>query len=275
MVRVNIPINRRVVHAPKTSSTMGMRVFSTGLLAIATSSLCHAAPSARDASPPPPVFSTDCNGTPYVYNELAGFGFVPDDARDKFGDTMSIGSSISIADWTKIDGVYSGTLYGLPDRGWNTNGTNGFVSRVHKFAIELTLQPGATAQSPSPPNLQLTYQDTILFTDPSGQLTTGLDPDQSGGLQFPGFPVLPTATYVGDGFGGAGPGGKAVSIDAEGLVVDKDGSFWVSDEYGPYVYKFDATGLMTMAITPPAAVLPLRQGVVRYVTVRNSLLLCQ
>jgi hypothetical protein len=240
---------------------MGIRLFTTGLVAIATSCLCSAAPSGT--SPPPPVFSTSCNGKPYVYNELAGFGFVPGNAVDKYGDTISIGSSITISDWARKDGVYSGTLYGLPDRGWNTNGTNAFASRVHKFAITLNATTGGTAENPSGPNLKLTYQDTILFKDPSGTYTSGLDPDQTGGLQFAGFPVLPTATYTGDGFGGDGPGGKAVSLDAEGLVVDKDGSFWVSDEYGPYVYKFDKTGVMTLAIAPPKAILPLRKGAVR------------
>jgi hypothetical protein len=240
---------------------MGLGLVNTGLLAIVTSSLCSAA--SQTTTPAPPVFSTNCNGKPYIYNELAGYGFVPGNAVDKYGDTISIGSSISITDWTKKDGVYSGTLYGLPDRGWNTNGTNGFVSRVHKLAISLTPAPGASAEMPAAPNLKLTYQDTILLRDPGGAYTSGLDPDQSGGLQFPGFPVLPTATYVGDGFGGDGPGGRAVSIDAEGLIVDKDGSFWVSDEYGPYVYRFDKTGKMTLAIAPPGAILPLRQGVAR------------
>jgi hypothetical protein len=240
---------------------MGIRLFIVGLVAIITSRPCGATPAST--STPAPVFSTSCRGKPYVYNELAGYGFVPANAVDKYGDTMSIGSSIAITEWSKKDGVFSGTLYGLPDRGWNTNGTNGFVSRVHKFKISLTPEAGGTAEEPLGPNLKLTYQDTVLFKDPSGKYTSGLDPDQSGGLQFAGFPVLPTATYVGDGFGGDGPGGKAVSIDAEGMIVDGDGSFWISDEYGPYVYKFDKSGRMTLAIAPPDAILPLRQGVVR------------
>ena len=31
-------------------------------------------------------------------------------------------------------------------------------------------------------------------------------------------------------------------LDAEGLAVLKDGTFWVSDEYGPHMVHFDATG---------------------------------
>jgi hypothetical protein len=240
---------------------MNLRTFAVGLVAIATSSLGLAAPGGT--SPPAPVYSTNCNGKPYVYNELAGYGFVPGNAVDKYGDTISIGSSISITEWSKKNGVFSGTLWGLPDRGWNTNGTNAFVSRVHKFSITLTPVTGGSADQPLGPNLKLTYEDTVLFKDPTGAYTSGLDADQNGRLQLSGFPALPIATYPGDGFGGIGAGGTAVSIDAEGLVVDKDGSFWVSDEYGPYVYRFDKTGKMTLAIAPPDAILPLRRGVVR------------
>jgi len=248
---------------------MGIRILTAGLVAVLATA-CLAAPSTTSTAAQAPVSSTSCNGTPYVYNELAGYGFVPGNAVDKYGDTISLGSSITIKDWTKKNGVYSGTLYGIPDRGWNTNGTNGFVSRVHKFGVTLTEVTGGSAEKPLGQNLKLAYQDTILFTDPSGVYTSGLDPDQSGGMQFDGFPVLPAATYPGDAFGGAGAGGKRVSIDAEGLVIDKDGSFWVSDEYGPYVYKFDPTGKMTLAIAPPDAILPLRQGYVRYIPLPSA-----
>ena len=32
----------------------------------------------------------------------------------------------------------------------------------------------------------------------------------------------------------------------------KDGSFWVSDEYGPYIIHFDSTGKMIEKISPAA-----------------------
>lgn len=68
------------------------------------------------------VNSTTCNGKTYVYEELAGYGFVVSDAVDKFGDTLGgIGSAIYLdkKSWTKsCNGTYTGTLWGLPDRGW-------------------------------------------------------------------------------------------------------------------------------------------------------------
>lgn len=100
----------------------------------------------------------------------------------------------------------------------------------------------------------------MLFTGPDGTPTTSLDPDAAGHITYPGFPELPVATYPGDGFGHPGPGGKRIPIDGEGLVLNADGGFWVSDEYGPYIYKFSATGRMERAIAPPGAFLPQRNG---------------
>jgi hypothetical protein len=39
-------------------------------------------------------------------------------------------------------------------------------------------------------------------------------------------------------------------IDSEGLVALPDGTFWVSDEYGPYVTHFDANGYELGRLTP-------------------------
>ncbi|KAH0168112.1 3-phytase, partial [Aureobasidium melanogenum] len=211
------------------------------------------------------VNSTICGGQTYVYQELAGYGFVKSDARDKFGDTLGgIGSSIAIDQktWKKMGPTsYQGILWALPDRGWNTQGTLNYQNRVHKFQIKLSLQENATVESPSGPNLQFDYIDTIRFSDPKGTPVTGLDADATGPyLQFSGLPDVPSATYTGDGFGNNGTGGHRVSVDSEGLVLNADGSFWVSDEYGPYIYHFSPSGKMLQAIRPPNAYIPLRNG---------------
>lgn len=136
---------------------------------------------------------------------------------------------------------------------------------MHKFAITLTPNNSATVASPSGPNLVFKYLDTVLFTDPSGQPVTGLDADPKGPyLSFPGFPDLPAATYAGNGFGGNGTGGHRVSIDSEGLILNADGTFWVSDEYGPFAYKFSAAGKMLEAIKPADALIPHRNGTTSY-----------
>ena len=141
----------------------------------------------------------------------------------------------------------------------NTQGTTAYQPRVHKFKISLNTN---LAKTPSPPNLIFTYLDTTLFSDPAGNPISGLDPTTT--LSFNGFPDLPAAKFPGDGFGGGGPGGTRVCLDSEGLVLDPDGGFWISDEYGPFIYHFNRNGKLTQAIKPPDAFIPIRKGVEKY-----------
>ena len=63
------------------------------------------------------VNSTTCNGKSYVYQELAGYGFLESNAVDKYNDTIGgIGSSIAIDlnTWTHRGGSYHGILWALP-----------------------------------------------------------------------------------------------------------------------------------------------------------------
>ncbi|KAK4098035.1 hypothetical protein N658DRAFT_432923 [Parathielavia hyrcaniae] len=211
-----------------------------------------------------PVASVSCNGKAYTYEGLSGFGSLPSDARDQYGDTISFGSSMRVRDWKKAGHRYKGTLYGLPDRGWNTNGTQATIPRIHIFDITFTPAPDASAATPAGPNLEFEYKRTILLSGPDGKPMTGLDPDFTGGLTYDGFPTMPAATFPGDGFGGEGPGDKRISLDAEGLVIGEDGSFWISDEYGPFVYKFNKHGKLEAAIQPPDAILPVRNGEISF-----------
>ncbi|KAK8086307.1 hypothetical protein PG994_001281 [Apiospora phragmitis] len=204
-----------------------------------------------DTSRPPTaaVNMTTCASKAYTYHELAGYGSIASDAVDKYGDTLGgLGSSIHMdrAHWTKLgNGSYTGTLWSLPDRGWwlspislNTEGTLNSQPRVHKFGVLFTPALSATIEKPSAANLQLRYEDSVAFAGPDGAPCTGLDADAAGHLAYAGFPDLPATAYTGDG-----------------LYVDGDGSFWVSDEYGPYVYHFNPTGKMLAAIRPPDALL--------------------
>jgi hypothetical protein len=198
---------------------------------------------------------------------MAGYGFVPFDAIDSVGDTIGgMGSSAAIDanSWKRCGkNLYTGTLYGVPDRGFNVLGTINYQPRIHKFA--LTFDADATSGTTSNTNVKLEYQESIFLTDPSGTPMTGLDADPTDGAHasFAGFPDLPVVHFTGDGFGNPGPGGTRVPLDAEGLVLNADGTFWISDEYGPYVYKFDSSGKMVQAIRPPDAFIPMRHGMER------------
>lgn len=211
-----------------------------------------------------PVTSTTCNGKTYEYLGLAGYGFTASDSRDKFGDTAGgIGSSAAFqpGSWTlNQNGSYTGLLYALPDRGWNTEGTLNYNPRVHK--LHIVFDPSNTGPSP---NLQLYLLDTIKFSASKDLPFTGLDPKAVGPyLTDANGTTLPSATYTGDGFGGSGPGGSRPSLDSEGLTIMSDGTMYVSDEYGDYIYHFTADGQLITAIPPPKPFIPLRNGSVSY-----------
>lgn len=130
-----------------------------------------------------------------------------------------------------------------------------------KFFLTFTPNEGATVENPGAENLKFTLLETILLTDPLGRPTSGLDAGFHGPyLSFPGFPDLPSANYTGDGYGGAGQGGYRVVVDFEGVALARDGSLWISDEYGDYVYHFTPQGRMIEAIRPPPAFIPIRNN---------------
>jgi hypothetical protein len=44
------------------------------------------------------------------------------------------------------------------------------------------------------------------------------------------------------------------------IVLGSDSTYWISDEYAPYIYQFSPSGKMLQAIRPPNAFIPLRNG---------------
>ena len=125
-------------------------------------------------------------------------------------------------------------FYLLTDRGPNAAGTAAnsiifgkadFTPQIGKFRMKDGL---------------LTLEQTILLKNAAGQPLTGLpNPVGQGStgetaLDLTGQTLAPSA----DG------------IDSEGLVLAADGSFWISDEYGPHIAHFDATGRTIERINP-------------------------
>lgn len=189
------------------------------------------------------------NGRAFVNHGLVGVGRMPSNLKDKFGETFGSFSAFAFepGSWRRnADGTYSGTLFAQPDRGYNAVGTTAYIPRFNKIAVRFTPSPaGGTAQN----QVGLTLSDTIQFSEGNGTPLTSLDPPAN--LATParsGFPALPIA------FDGR------IALDAEGIVPNADGTLWVSDEYGPYIFKFDATGRLLSAIRPPEALVAKRNG---------------
>jgi hypothetical protein len=191
--------------------------------------------------------SIEFKGRAFVNQGLVGVARVPSNAQDQFGDTLGgfgSGMAMDVDSWHQNrDGSFGGTLYMLPDRGWNTQGTVDYRGRLHRF--EVTLDPLYSGTTKSQNQLQLKYRSSIPFHWWGGVQTTGLDPD---GVQraTPAFPELPIASN------------GNISVDDEAVVRVGDGTVWVSDEYGPYVYHYDRDGALLHVIRPPDAFIPMR-----------------
>jgi hypothetical protein len=189
-------------------------------------------------------------GQTFVNRGLVGVARVPSNAVDQFGETLGgfgSGMAMDLDSWQKNrDGSYGGTLYMLPDRGWNTQGTVDYRGRLHRF--EVTLNPLYSGSTSNQNQLQLKYKSSALFHRWGGVLTTGLDPNavQPATPDFPDLPVV------------AASNGK-ISVDDEAVVHVGDGTVWVSDEYGPYVYHYADNGALLHVIRTPAAFIPMRR----------------
>jgi hypothetical protein len=197
--------------------------------------------------------SVTLGGFTLASHGLVGVGRIKADQRDKFGETFGSGSGMAIdpKSWTRVGATYRGTLYLLPDRGYNVTGTIDYRSRLNKISIVFTptANPAALPAAERQHTVMARLADSVMFTDAAGQPLTGLDPT-AGGIRpaGTGFPSMPQA-----------PNGH-IAIDSEGVVLNRDGSFFVSDEYGPYIYRFSPQGRMLGAIRPPDAFIPRRNG---------------
>ena len=125
-------------------------------------------------------------------------------------------------------------FYMLTDRGPNVAGTiansiilgkSDFTPAIGKFRLKdgkLYLEQTINLKNAAGANLN-------GLPNPVGQGNSGETPYDLNGAQ------LPTS---------------ADGIDSEGMVRMADGSFWISDEYGPHITHFDATGKTIERINP-------------------------
>nr|WP_280494591.1 esterase-like activity of phytase family protein [Nocardia asiatica] len=123
-------------------------------------------------------------------------------------------------------------FYGLTDRGPNVDGKgkNEKISPVPTFTptiAEFKMVGTGTV-----------LERTIPLKNSTGQPFNGLvDTSASTGetMRDRNGAILPPTDH---------------GIDSEGLVALPDGTFWVSDEYGPFIVHFDANGTELERLTP-------------------------
>ena len=220
------------------------------LLAAATMLTLEAAPPIKnvptlDTTAVGASSSVSLGGLTYVNKGLVGVGNFSASTLDSRGDTLGSFSSFKIdtTTWRKnLDGSYAGTLYTLPDRGYNVGGLIDYAARIQKFDLSFT--PDYTTGNVTQTQLSLTFKGTTTITDFNGNTTTALNPS---GTTLSGFTNVPTAIA-----GGA----TKFTVDGEGLAIRADGSFYISDEYGASIYHVSKTGKMQGVITPVQALIP-------------------
>jgi hypothetical protein len=198
-----------------------------------------------DATAVGAVKTVSFNGASYLNKGLVGVGSFSSSAIDGLGDTLGSFSSFKVDTntWRKnADGSYAGSLYTLPDRGYNVAGLIDYAARIQKFDLAFT--PDYTTNTVGQTQLTLTFKGTTKITDFNGNATTAVNPT---GTTLSGVTNVPTATV-----GGV----NKFTVDGEGLAIRADGSFYVSDEYGASIYHVSKTGQMQGVITPVQALIP-------------------
>jgi hypothetical protein len=214
--------------------------------------------------------------TTFVNHGLVGVGRISASALDSFGESFGSVSSLQITNWRRVTGhTYAGTFNILPDRGFNAgNFYSLYPARIQKVDFSFTPYSGSASIGGADLAAKLAAQNQIVFTsaisgakftyfDPTSNAfspTTGLDPAAGTKLIF-GL----TMPYVLSYTGAATPDATSdttynnvnmLPIDAEGLVLKADGSGYLSDEYGPNIYYFNANQQIVGAIVPPEAMRP-------------------
>ncbi len=226
-----------------------MRSLSIPFFPVASCVLVAVFSASLPAQPVPVTVSH--NSHYFVNHGLVGVGRIPAAARDKFGETIGSFSALTYdaKSWKRnADGTYAGTFFMQPDRGYNNPGTTNWRARFFTLAINFSPAPGGAATQSQ---VGISVTDTTLLTEANGTPFTALDTAAgAAGVRAAtgSLPALP------QGFNGR------LSIDAEGIVRLPDGTLYISDEYGPYIYKFSAAGVLQAAIRPPAAFIPQRAG---------------
>jgi hypothetical protein len=219
------------------------------------------------------------NSTNFIVQGLQGVGRVSASSTQSFGtltETLGSISDMQITNWAYNAGAgqYSGVFNLLPDRGYNAGSTfSNYAARLNTFDFTFTPYT-SNAITVQQNQIQLTYTGSTRFTyDHDGIsntapiLTTGLVAN-SAATSFLSQPV-PTVTSP-TTIGADGPIANRLTLDSEGLILDpragKEGEGWMGDEYGAFIYHFNASKEIDGIVTIPAALVPHRPAGTTYFT---------
>lgn len=181
---------------------------------------------------------------PLVNLGLVGVGRLPGDSFDQLGagvDTLGgifSGMWLDPATLVHSNGTIHATVFGLPDRGFG-DGLQDYHPRIQKLNIAITPYSGS---GPVP-------QDQIVIVNTETHLLT------VGGNNFTGYQPDDTNVITHPQSLASGLGGGKWSLDPEGIGF-AGGNWYISDEYGPYIYRFDNAGALQATLPLPDALIP-------------------
>ena len=207
--------------------------------------------------------TTTVNDTRLTVLGLVGVGRLPANLRDEHGETFGSVSGLhaDIASWRRDGAGYSGVLYSTPDRGYNVAGTIDYTSRINRLEVVFTpADTSATGLAQDQIVLSLTQAAKLFERLPAGGTLglSGLDPKPGGVAAGGARPASGSQPELPQAFNGK------LALDAEGIVALADGSWLVSDEYGPSIYRFSRDGEFLGALPVADSVRPVRGGAFDY-----------
>lgn len=236
---------------------MSLRVSLLAGVCMACVAPAHAQYTTANTSTATGDQSVILNGVTFTNNGLVGMGRVPVSGKDFLGDTMGSFSGFAIDpnSWRFNGTSYTGKFFALPDRGYNDTDAippffTNYSNRLFTFNLGLTPYRDAAnlpASTASQNQLNMTSTGGFQLTDENGQPFTGSDPYIGTRTLFGRPAPSPAAGKLGAGL---------ISLDAEAIAFRRDGSFYLSEEYGPSIYYFNAQGRMLASLPIPDALIP-------------------
>jgi hypothetical protein len=239
--------------------------------------------SAPNVTTAPGSVTTNLGSTIFVNQGLVGVGRISASAIDPFGETFGSVSGLQVTNWVKNpDGSYSGVFNVLPDRGYNSGSFFAdYHARINQIGFAFTPYTGSAGIGGATIAEKLAAQNQIRFTTPvtgvrftyddpiagPNVFTTGLDPGPGYTTGLFAGQALP---YVFNYSGPQAPGPDCaatpaacqtytinrLALDSEALILKADGSGYIGDEYGGYIYYFNPAKKILGAILPPPSMQP-------------------
>jgi len=182
---------------------------------------------------------------PLVNLGLVGVGRLPGDSFDQLGAGLDTLGGIFSGMWLDpssvvySNGTIQANVFGLPDRGFG-DGLQDYHPRAQSLSVVITPYYGAGPVAQN--QITIANTGTLLFSV-NGNLFTGALPDETNVTTHPQSLVT-------------GIGGGKWSLDPEGIAPGAGGSWYISDEYGPFIYRFNAAGVLQNVLPLPDAVIP-------------------